>query len=155
EAYRLPWLHAQLCLWGIGMLIMTVHVARGGGGTLAALATTAGLALLAALLNWERPHARWAALTLVAFLEFTICTLRLAARGTAVSPHEYGLLFVFDSLAALAFSEAIGFRLRWLELKPVSGRGEISVDARWADAFLSATPRFVIVLTALADWTSL
>ena len=69
------------------------------------------------LLNREWPRTIWAYLALVSFLEFTICGLVLAAGGTTLPAPAFGLLFMFDGLAALAVAEGLHFLVRWAKLQ--------------------------------------
>jgi tetratricopeptide (TPR) repeat protein len=151
EPYRLPWLHAALFFMPVALCMATLHLAWEGANSFPALGAFALVGILAVLLNGERPRTIWAYLALVSFLEFTICGLVLATGGRMLPAPAFGLLFMFDGLAALAVAEGLHFLLGWAKLKPLASENSGSVDSLWTGTFLSAIPRFVIALTVIAD----
>ena len=152
EDYHLPWLHAALLLTPVALIAATSHVGREGANSFTASGAFVLVGVLAVLLNRERPRTIWAYLALVSFLEFTICGLVLAAGGTTLPAPAFGMLFMFDGLAALAIAEGLHFLAHWAKLQPVTSESNGTVDSRRAGTFLSAIPRFVIAVTLIADW---
>jgi tetratricopeptide (TPR) repeat protein len=155
EACRLPWLHAALLLMPVALSAATLHLAWEGANSFAAASAFVLVGILAVLLNRERPRTIWAYLALVSLLEFTICGLVLSAGGTTLHAPAFGLLFMFDGLAALAVAEGLRFLVRQAEEQTGASESSGTVDTRWAGSFLSAIPRFVVALTLIADWSGL
>ena len=106
-AYHVPWLQAALALTGAAMFGATVHLVSAGVGSWTGAGAFIVIAALAFLLNRERPHAIWAHLSLLSFVEFTICGLGLATGSRHLGAHYYGLLFMADGLTLLAAAEVL------------------------------------------------
>ncbi|MGO9913696.1 MAG: hypothetical protein ACLQIB_03135 [Isosphaeraceae bacterium] len=151
EAYRAPWLHAALALKMTALAAATYHVASSGPSSPTALGAFGLVTVLAVLLNREWPRTIWAYVALVSFLEFTICGMELAAGGPRLPAHDYGLLLVLDGLAAATLALPLSNLSRRHASQPLSSQGEQTADTYWAIPFLQAIPRFVIVVTFLAD----
>ncbi len=106
-AYHVPWLHAGLALTGAAMLAANSHLVTVGVGSWTGAGAFAVIAVLAFLLNRERPRPFWAHLALLSFVEFTICGLGLAMGVQNLGGYHYGLLFMADGLTMLAAAEVL------------------------------------------------
>jgi len=136
--YHVPWLHAALVLTGGSMAAATAHLIFAGIDSRAAAASFVVISVLSFLLNRERPRRFWAQLALISFVEFTICSMGLLIGTQSLAAHHYGLLFMVDALAIVAFGLAL--------------RDSEAAKSDWAGTFLDAIPRSTIVLTVIADW---
>ena len=150
-AYHVPWLQAALALAGAAMIGATLHLVSVGVGSWTGAGAFAVIAALAFLLNRERPHAIWAHLALLSFVEFTVCGLGLAMGIQNLAAHHYGLLFMADGLTMLAAAEVLHSWLNRSEPQTAADQTDGVVNARWVGTILAAIPRSAIVLTIVAD----
>ena len=96
----------------LALVVATLFLAAKGPSSIGAAGAFGLVASLALLLNRERPWILRAGVTLVSFIELTICGLSLAMSGGSLSAADYGLLLVGDALAFLAVAEVLRNALR-------------------------------------------
>jgi tetratricopeptide (TPR) repeat protein len=154
EAFRVPWLEGVQVLATVAMLMATLAIASLGPNSVTAAGAFVLVAVLAVLLNRERPWTAWAYLALVSFLEFTICALGVMTGGAKLPASNFGLLFMGDGLAGLAVAEALRARLRQTMSLGQATSEDSGTDSRPFESFLSSIPRVVIALTIIADWAA-
>ena len=150
-AYHVPWLQAALALTGVALCGATLHLVTVGVGSWTGAGAFIVIAALAFLLNREQPRAIWAHLSLLSFVESTICGLGLAAGTQNLGAHNYGLLFMADGLTLLAAAELLRFWLRRSEAQTAADQTDRVVSSQWVGTIVAAIPRSVIVLTFVAD----
>ncbi len=151
EFYLEPCTQSVWVLTGSAMIAATGHIVFAGAGSWLGAGAFAAASALALLLNRDRPHAVWAHLALLGFVEFTICGLGLAMGRAALPAHQYGLLFMADGLALLAAAEVL--RVWFNRGSPPADvdLASATVGSRWSDTLLTAIPVSTLVLTLVAD----
>ena len=154
-AYHVPWLQAALALAGVALCGATVSLVSVGVGSWSGAGAFIVIAALAFLLNREQPRALWAHVSLLSFVEFTICGLALAMGIKNVQAEYFGLLFMADGLTLLAVAEGLRFWLERSEQQTAPDQTGEVVRSRWAGTTLAAIPRSVIVLTLVATCLAL
>jgi tetratricopeptide (TPR) repeat protein len=155
EVYALAWTMASRGLSTLALVVATLFIAAKGPNSIGAAGAFALVASLALVLNRERPWIVRAGVALVSFVELTICGLSLATGGVSLFAADYGLLLVGDALAFLAAAEVLRLALRTVATPAALSPIGIRPAPRAAEVFVSILPRFVIVLTFVADWLAL
>ncbi len=138
--YALPWGHGAIGLTLLAAVGATCHVGLSGLNSWGALAALGLVGLLAVLFNREWPSSAWAGLSIVSFVELSICGLALATHQAAVTPSSFAYLLLADAVVTLLLAEALSRR-------PVSATTHTAPTAR----FLEVIPFTAVMLTALAD----
>ena len=150
-AYHIPWLHAALALTGLALVAANWHLASVGVGSWTGAGAFVVIAVLAFLLNRERPLALWAHLAILNYVEFTICGLGLAMGIQNLAPYHYGVLFMADALLVLAAGEVLCFWLRRSGPQTAVDQEGGLDNSRWVGTLLTAISRSAVVLTLVAD----
>jgi tetratricopeptide (TPR) repeat protein len=155
DVYALPWTMAARGLLAIAMVGATLFIAVKGPNSIGAAGAFLLIGSLAFEWNRERPWVVRASVTLLNFLELTICGLALATGGGSLPASEYGSLLIGDALAFLALAEILRLGTRAVVAPAVTPMVGGWPTLRPAEAFLGALPRFVIAMTLIADWLAL
>ncbi len=155
DVYRLPWTMGARVLEAIAMVVATLFIAARGPNSMGAAGAFFLVGTLALQLNRERPWVVRSAVSLVCFLELTICGLSFATGGRHLLSSEYGLLLIGDALAFLVLAEILRLRARPASISDGSSLIDSRPTPRATDVFVSVLPRFLIGLTLIADWLAL
>ena len=137
------------------MIAANWHLVSVGVGSWTGAGAFVVVAVLAFLLNRERPRALWAHLALLSFVEFTICGL-----GLAMGVQNLAALPLWPALhggrtTMLAAAEVLRFWLKRSEPQTAADQTGGLDNSRWVGTILAAIPRSAIVLTFVADWLGL
>ncbi|HZW33100.1 MAG TPA: hypothetical protein VFF52_20455, partial [Isosphaeraceae bacterium] len=163
EAYQTPWSFGSKVLTTWALMVATLFIAARTPESISAAGAFALIGALAVLLVGQtfrsgepevgrsrlsalnRPSTIWAGLTLISFIELTICGLALATGGRPLPASDFGLLFAGDGLAMLVVAQILRQGRRGSE-------EDSGATARTVEIFAASIPWFVITLTLIADW---